>query len=178
MRMTTNQAQLTEAYNQLSTELKRLASSFFRTNPQDAEDALQQLWINLSNTDTKDQIKDIKPFIKASLYNCCINRLKKRLREQHKIEHYYRLYVSSAEVVCEQEDIDQNRLDLVAKFTEQLHPRQQAVFSLILQGKSIKEIALIQNNTYNTTKHNRKILIEKLEQFFKNLNEEFRYERK
>ncbi|MFV1017221.1 helix-turn-helix domain-containing protein, partial [Klebsiella pneumoniae] len=73
--------------------------------------------------------------------------------------------------------IDEARFDVIAKFTEQLSPRQQAVFSLLLQGKSVKEIAEIQGNTYNTIKHNKRLIVKKLKKYFADNGEEFEYDK-
>lgn len=171
--MTPQQKLLTEAYFQLSPELRRLSARFFRTNKQDGEDAFQSLWINLATTSMTEEVTSVKEFVKASLYNCCTNHLKKRMREGQKADRYFQLHSRFIDVNCEIEQIDASRLDVIAQFTAQLSPRQQAVFSLLLQGKSVKEIAQTQGNTYNTTKHNRRLVIEKLKQFFTENNEEF-----
>lgn len=175
--MTQNQLLLTETYQQLSPELRRLAARFFRTNKQDGEDAFQSLWINLATTDMTDEVKDIRQFIKSSLFNCCTNRLTKRLRERQKAERYYRNFIITLPSEYQIADVDKDRLDLIARFTEQLTPRQQAVFSLLLQGKSIKEIAEIQGNSYNTIKHNRRLVVEKLTKYFAENGEEFNYDK-
>ena len=175
--MTPQQQLLTEEYAKLSPELRRLSARFFRTNRQDGEDAFQSLWINLATTNMTEEVTSVKEFVKSSLYNCCTNRLRKRMREGQKAEHYFQLYSRFAEVKCEIEEIDANRLDVIAKFTSQLSPRQQAVFSLLLQGKSTKEIALVQGNTFNTIKHNKRLIIQKLKQYFAEHGEEFSYDK-
>jgi RNA polymerase sigma factor (sigma-70 family) len=175
--MTQQQQLLTETYTQLSSELKRLSARFFRTNMQDGEDAFQSLWINLATTDTTEEIASAKEFVKSSLYNCCTNGLTKRMRERQKAERYFELHSRFAAAHTEIDEVDEARLDAIAKFTEQLTPRQQAVFSLLLQGKSIREIAKIQGNTYNTIKHNRRLVVEKLIKYFAENGEEFSYDK-
>lgn len=175
--MTPQQKQLTEAYIQLSPELKRLAAGFFRGNKQDGEDSVQQLWLNLATTGSTSNILNVKEFIKASLYSSCMNVYTKKQRETKKglLFHTHAFIIGDREYYMDL--VNTNRLDLISKFTEQLTPRQQAVFSLLLQGKSIKEIATIQGNTYNTIKHNRRLVVEKLTKYFAEHGEEFEYDK-
>ncbi len=175
--MTPQQRLLTEEYAKLSPELRRLSARFFRTNRQDGEDAFQSLWINLATTNMTEEVISVKDFVKSCLYNCCTNGLTKRLRERQKAEHYFELHSRFVDNHSEIVEIDEARLDVIAKFTEQLTPRQQAVFSLLLQGKNIKEIAEIQGNTYNTIKHNRRLVVEKLTKYFAEHGERFEYDK-
>lgn len=175
--MTPQQKQLTDAYQQLSPELRRLSASFFRFNDQDGEDSIQQLWIDLATTNITDEIKDLKQYIKCCLFYRCLNRQTNRRREGQKANHYYRYLLVIMPTEYQAEEVDKDRLELIAKFTEQLSPRQQAVFSLLLQGKSTKEIAEIQGNTYNTIKHNKRLIVKKLKKYFADNGEEFEYDK-
>lgn len=138
-----------------------------------AEDLLQLLYIKLVETKTDPSIiEEPLAYCRKSVFGLYFNEIRTTTRRN------VRDYVNQEELLAQRQDwIDDLailplRLDLIAEFSNLLLARQKAVFIAMLQGKDIRTIAQEQGRTYNTTKHNRRLILQKLKHFFEEKGEE------
>lgn len=144
-----------------------------------AKDVMQQLYLNLRNLgqDRLTAIEHPKNYLYFSIRSIIMNynrdKVKKSDREvAFQVPREFGQECTDEAYKC----IDQAyRLDLIAEFANTLPKKQKKVFISLLQGKSGKETAAEYGNKYNSIKHNRRLIVEKLREFFNNKGEEFDY---
>ena len=175
----TNKEIITQAFVQLYPQLAALARGFHRGDIAQAEDSLQQAFITLSKIKDSVDIINSKELIKTALFNQCIRAYHSNRKQSERI-----VYVGASNVQdepyifdpSEQEETAIRQLR-IAEFANTLKKKQRNVFLSLIEGMSIIDIAKATGNSYNTIKHNRRLVVEKLVTFFKERNEEFNYDR-
>lgn len=161
-------------YNKLLVSAAKLSKK-----PYIAKDVMQQLYLQIRNLSNEQLTAIEQPsyYVYVAMRNTVFNYFKSRnkmvIRElefQHPREFG---------IICMEEAYDcmekAYRLELIAEFSNTLYRRQKAVLSLMLKGYSSQDIAIKQGNKYNTVKHNKRLIVEKLREFFKQKGEDFYY---
>jgi RNA polymerase sigma factor (sigma-70 family) len=158
-------------------KLLRYATRLTRSK-EAAEDIMQNLFLNLKETNTKlDSIKEPLAYCRRSVFGIYFNYVRTEKRRNERDYAQQEILLAERQEYLDTLPTLALRLDLIAEFSNLLLPRQKAVFLLLLEGKSIREIAASQGNTYNTIKHNRRMIVEKLHAFLAERGEEFNYDR-
>ena len=179
----TNKELLIQEYIKNYKQLTALARSFHK-NMELGEDSLQALYINLLTVKSEVYIEKPREFVKTALFNVCANsnrQIKTQLRKIDKLYNHSmitaRWFATDPEKDSIQQEYMLNRQALITHFANGLKRVQRNIFLQLLNGKSMKEIAAETGSAYDSVKHNRRLIVQKLQQFFKEHNEEFSYER-
>lgn len=176
----TNKELLQQEYINSYKKLYMHARKFHHGNRQQAEDSLHYLYLNISSCDEAVVIKNPRAFLMSALLNACRYYFTTNKNYDTRLKNYATL-LKASEFVGESSDeiLEQcERQEQVAAFANTLKPVQRNVFLGLLAAKSIREIAEETGSAYNTVKHNRRLIVEKLHNYFNNtLKEEFNYER-
>lgn len=176
----TNKELLQQEYIKSYGKLYMHARKYFKGNKQFAEEAVQHLYLNIVKVNEGFVIKSPEAFLMISLINSCRVYYTATKNYDRRLTNYAILLKASgfieepSDMILEQCE----RQEQVAAFANTLKPVQRNVFLGLLEAKSIKEIAEATGSAYNTVKHNRRLIVEKLHNYFNNtLKEEFNYER-